>query len=98
MTVEQGQAWLVGNKVHHGPAVIRNYDRVFYNPTRFDAIHLHQFELVAMQMKRMCIIRAVAKHQPVASSLLQYELTLVGIRLSVYQPGIELARSAGNFF
>jgi hypothetical protein len=29
VTVEQGQAWLVGDKVHHGAAVVRNYNCVF---------------------------------------------------------------------
>jgi hypothetical protein len=29
VAMKQRQAWLVGNKVHHGTAIIRNYNRVF---------------------------------------------------------------------
>src|SRR5216683_6142194 len=28
VAVEQGEAWLVGDEIHYGAAVIRNYDRV----------------------------------------------------------------------
>ena len=70
VAVKQGQARLVGDKVHHGPAIIRNHYRVFYDAARFGAVHFYQLELVAMQMEGMGVIGAVAKYQPVTSSLL----------------------------
>ena len=29
VAVEQGKAWLVGDEIHYGAAIIRNYDRIF---------------------------------------------------------------------
>src|ERR1700722_7351222 len=51
-----------------------------------------------MQMKRVRIICTIAKYQAIASSLLQNEFFFVRIRLSVYEPGVELARATRNFF
>src|ERR1700742_552639 len=49
-----------------------------------------------MEMERVCVVRAVTKDQTVTSSLLQDELSLVRIGFSIDQPGVELARAAGN--
>jgi len=77
---------LVGDKVHYGAAVIWNYDRGLLGCLRFVAVHFHQFELVAMEVERVGVIRAITKDQTVTSSLLQHELPFVRIGFSVYQP------------
>jgi hypothetical protein len=48
MAVKQREARLIGNKVHDGSPIIRNYDRVFDDASRFRAIHFHQLELMAV--------------------------------------------------
>ena len=46
----------------------------------------------------MGVVGAVTEDQAVARSLLQDELLLVRIGFSVDQPGVELARAAGDLF
>jgi hypothetical protein len=70
VAVKQGQARLVGYKVHYGATIIWNYYCIFYNAPGFGAVHFYQFELMAMQMEGVGVIRAVAKYQAVTSSLL----------------------------
>ena len=65
-------------------------------PSGFGSVHLHQLELVPMQMQGVGVIRAVAKNQAVASSLLQHEFPFVRVGLPIHQPGIELARPSRN--
>src|ERR1700733_1869848 len=49
-------------------------------------------------MERVRIVCAVAKDQAGTSSLLQNELAFVRVGLSIYQPGVELTRTARDLF
>src|SRR3569833_1428579 len=98
MAVKQTQARLVGQEVDARPAVQGNHYSVFHDATGGLPVHVDELEEMTMQMNRMRVIRSIAEVEPIALTLLQNELPLVGVGLAVDGPQIEGARASRNLF
>src|SRR5256885_16585902 len=69
MAVEQSQPRLVSNKIYGGAAEIRHHHRIFDQTVGPFPVELNEFRLMAMEMHRVGIIRAIAIDETVVLAL-----------------------------
>src|SRR3984893_8278190 len=98
MAVKQSWSRLVGSKVHAGAPIGGHHDRVLDYSRGGFAINLGDLELVTMHVQRMRIVSAVMKRQPVARTLFEQKLLVVGIGFAVYVEAVEFAGAARHLF